>query len=65
MGYNIEIKGSGSASELVDALQRVIDELETEPELEVSYSSQNEDDGTELSVEITPYADEEEGEEED
>jgi hypothetical protein len=63
MGYNIEIKGSGSASELVDALQRVIDELETEPELEVSYSSQN--DGMEMSVEITPYADEEEGEEED
>lgn len=58
MIYNIEIRGSGSASELVDALQRVIDELETEPELEVSYSSQN--DGMEMSVEITPYIDIEE-----
>jgi hypothetical protein len=65
MGYNIEIKGSGSASELVDALQRVIDELETEPELEVSYSTSNGNMEIILDVEITPYADEEEGEEED
>lgn len=58
MGYNIKIEGNGSASELADALQRVIDELETEPELEVSYSSQN--DNMEISVEISPYVDIEE-----
>jgi len=60
MGYRIEITGNGSASELVEALQRVIEELEEEPTENVSYSSVNDD--MDIDVEINPDGEEEEEE---
>lgn len=51
MEYKIKIKGSGSVSELISALHRICDDLETNQEEDISYSSVN--DELDLDVDIT------------
>jgi len=50
MEYIIKIKGSGSVSELISALHRICDTLETNQEEDTSYISIN--DELDLDVDI-------------